>query len=93
MRVFNLLDTMTKENCSLENQFGWFWCLDERYIPRKHHGGCHRVYQLFKVRLKNDESEMFVAYNSNGEPILDSSGIEDLVMKIDLYDFQSRYQG
>lgn len=93
MKVFSLLDNMTKANCSIENQYGWFWCLDERYIPRKNHGGCHRVYQIFKVKLKSDESNMFVAYNSEGEPILDDIGLESLLIKVDLYDFNSRYQG
>lgn len=93
MRVFSLLDDYNTDNCSFENEFGWFWCLEERYIPRKQHGGCHRVYSIFRVKLKDSGSENFVVYNSKGEPIIDDVNIESLYIKIDLYDFKMRYQG
>ena len=93
MKVFNLLDNYDINNCSVENEFGWFWCLEERYIPRRMHGGCHRVYTIFRVRLKKNNEEMFVAYNSEGEPIIDSKSFENLMVKVDIYDFARRYQG
>ena len=93
MKVYPLFDEHKIEDCSFENEFGWFWCLDERYIPRKMHGGCHRVYIIFLVKLKKDNSESFVVYNTKGEPILDDTNIESLYIKIDLYDFKMRYQG
>ena len=93
MKVYQLIDDYDIKDCSFENEFGWFWCLDERYIPGKSHGGCHRIYRIFRVRLKKDNSENFVVYNSNGEPIIDDVNIESLYIKIDLYDFKMRYQG
>ena len=92
MKVFSLTDDFDINNCSVENEFGWFWCLDDRYIPSRNPGGCKRVYRIFRVKLKKDSSEMFVAYKES-EPLMDSNSLEDLYIKISLYDFKRRCQG
>lgn len=92
MKVFSLLDDFNTDNCSCENNLGWFWLLEPRYTPHKKHGGCHRVYSIFRHRSKKDNKETFVAYVESN-PVLYSHSYEDLLIQVDLYDMTMRFQG